>query len=87
MKHVPSQRLTVGAVVASIIGGFTIASYAPVAPAAEGDQELQEVVVTGSRIARRDNEANSPLVTVDSAAAGKPFGSQHRVLPEPAAHL
>ncbi len=68
MRHVPSQRVTVGAVVAAIIGGFTVASYAPSAPAADkSDEELQEVVVTGSRIARRDNEASSPLVTVDSA--------------------
>jgi iron complex outermembrane recepter protein len=31
-------------------------------------QKVQEVVVTGSRIARRDFTANSPIVTVNSAA-------------------
>ncbi|MDR2216380.1 MAG: TonB-dependent receptor [Nevskiaceae bacterium] len=40
----------------------------PVAFAADGADELTEVTVTGSRIVRRDTEANSPLVSVDSAA-------------------
>ena len=35
---------------------------------AEVEADLTEVTVTGSRITRRDYEANSPLVTVDSAA-------------------
>jgi outer membrane receptor protein involved in Fe transport len=45
-------------------------AYAPQVIAAEptADAELEEVQVTGSRIMRRDTEANSPLVTVDSAA-------------------
>lgn len=36
------------------------------APPAQG-QGLEEVVVTGSRIARRDFQANSPITTVDEA--------------------
>ncbi len=36
-------------------------------PAATGNDELQEVVVTGSRIRRVDAETASPILTVDSA--------------------
>jgi len=69
MKYTPFQRVTVGAAVAAIVGGFSLASYTPVAHAAQpAEEELSEVTVTGTRITRRDNEANSPLVTVDSAA-------------------
>ncbi|MES2604696.1 MAG: TonB-dependent receptor [Pseudomonadota bacterium] len=40
-----------------------------IAPAAYAqDDELEEVLVTGSRIVRRDYQANSPIVTVDAAA-------------------
>src|SRR5690348_2026624 len=34
----------------------------------KGDSVLQEVVVTGSRIKRRDYESQSPIVTVNSDA-------------------
>src|SRR6187397_1237326 len=71
MKYTPFQRVTVGAAVAAILGSFAVAGYTPSAraadaAAADGD-ELAEVTVTGSRIMRRDAEANSPLVTVDAA--------------------
>jgi len=39
-------------------------------------QPLEEVVVTGSRIVRRDYEANSPLQTVDRSASVCPQGSK-----------
>jgi iron complex outermembrane recepter protein len=69
MKNTPFQRVTVGAAVAAILGGFSLASYAPVSHAAEAEEdELAEITVTGSRILRRDNEANSPLVTIDAEA-------------------
>jgi len=69
MKKIPGlQPTTVGATVAAIIAGFAMSAHAPTARAAEGDQEaVVEMVITGSRILRRDYEANSPLVTVDSA--------------------
>jgi len=68
MKLTGIQPLTVGATVAAIVAGFAMAGHSPVARAAEATQEdLVEVVVTGSRIMRRDYEANSPLVTVDTA--------------------
>jgi len=41
-----------------------IAAQAAVAQEMAQDSRLEEVVVTGSRIARRDFEANSPIMTV-----------------------
>ena len=67
MNSSPYQRLTVGAAVAAIIAGVAMTSYTPVARTAEAADDLVEVVVTGSRILRRDTESNSPLVTVDAA--------------------
>jgi iron complex outermembrane receptor protein len=63
------RRNSIGASVAAILAGtmFTPSSPAFAAERA-ADDELAEMVVTGSRIARRDYEANSPLVTVDSEA-------------------
>jgi len=78
MKYTPFQRVTVGAAVAAILGSFATVGYSPAARSAEaaaaaGD-ELAEITVTGSRIQRRDAEANSPLVTVDSADLEKRSG-------------
>ena len=63
------RRDLIGATVAAIIAGtlaLPIAQPVRAADAAAAD-DISEVVVTGSRITRRDTEANSPLVTVDSA--------------------
>ncbi len=38
---------------------------------AESDASMQEVVVTGSRVRRLDNESASPIVTIDQAAIEK----------------
>src|SRR5690606_26295042 len=68
MKQKPFQQVTVGAAVAAILGSAAL--HSPVALAAEGEPgalELAEVTVTGSRIVRRDNVANSPIVTVGAA--------------------
>jgi iron complex outermembrane recepter protein len=59
-------RTTVAALLASA-GVLATMGAAGAAEPAE-NEELTDVVVTGSRIVRRDYEANSPLVTVDSAA-------------------
>ncbi len=53
-----SSRWLVAAAVAAAIGGSAIA--------AEPEEELQEVTVTGSRIVRRDLNAPSPIVTVST---------------------
>ncbi|HEU4620234.1 MAG TPA: TonB-dependent receptor [Gammaproteobacteria bacterium] len=62
-----------GATVTSltVLGPALVAAALPngAARAQQSDQSqaLEEVVVTGSRIARRDFEANSPITTVDQA--------------------
>ncbi|MEP7299869.1 MAG: TonB-dependent receptor plug domain-containing protein, partial [Burkholderiales bacterium] len=69
MKNAYWQGHSVAASIAAILAGISMASQAPAALAAEpAADELSEVTVTGSRITRRDYEANSPLVTVESAA-------------------
>lgn len=69
MSYTPFQRVTVGAAVAAIIGSFAAAGYSPSVRAADADaaDDLAEITVTGSRITKRDAEANSPLVTVEAA--------------------
>lgn len=62
-------------VASSILTGLTLAAAATAVPAAAQDQaepqsppsatELDAVIVTGSRIARQDYIANSPIVTVN----------------------
>jgi iron complex outermembrane recepter protein len=56
----------VRASVAAALGTAVMAGYVQQVSAAEEEvtEELQEVVVTGSRIARPDYAANSPIVTV-----------------------
>jgi outer membrane receptor protein involved in Fe transport len=63
-------RVSVAASVAAILGSASaMLAYTSAATAADaGDDQLEEVQVTGSRIVRRDNQANSPLVTIDAAA-------------------
>jgi iron complex outermembrane recepter protein len=60
MKHKSIQHMSVSAAVAAILG--SVAFQSSVALSAE--EELTEVTVTGSRIARRDFESSSPIVTV-----------------------
>ena len=50
--------------VAAVLGSSVSAMFVPPVLAADED-ELEEVVVTGSRIVRRDLETNSPLLTID----------------------
>ena len=68
MKNKSFHRLSVSASIAAILGSAAMYSFSPTVYAAEEEDGLAEVTVTGSRIQRRDLEANSPLVTVDSAA-------------------
>jgi iron complex outermembrane receptor protein len=55
----------VRAAVAATLGAAFLLSNPSSANAAEDETELDEVHVTGSRIVRRDFEANSPILTVD----------------------
>ncbi len=79
MNSIPYPRATVGAAIAAVLAGVTLAAYTPRASSAEAasaqeDVQLEEVVVTGSRIRRRDTEANSPLVTVEAEALEQKAG-------------
>ena len=60
-------RYCVRAAVAAALGTSLGAAGTGFAAEASADgKELEEIQVTGSRITRRDNTANSPIVTVDS---------------------
>ncbi len=61
------QHVSVAATVAAILGGVALSTHTPAA-FAQDSLEITEVVVTGSRIMRKDLTSNSPLVTVDTAA-------------------
>ncbi len=69
--RVDRRRVLVRATVAAIIAAAAYVPLSPSAnaaePAAASAEDLVEVVVTGSRITRRDAIANSPLVSVDAA--------------------
>jgi iron complex outermembrane receptor protein len=51
--------------VSAALGVMVMSSIAPVAYAAD-EAQLEEIVITGSRIVRRDYQSNSPIVTVDA---------------------
>jgi iron complex outermembrane receptor protein len=62
-KVFPGSKSLLGAAVAAVIGaGATQQSWAA---EDDGNGRLEEVVVTGSRIVRRDLETNSPLLTIE----------------------
>ncbi|WP_404711993.1 TonB-dependent receptor domain-containing protein [Sphingomonas sp. MMS24-J13] len=60
-------RTTALASITSALLGIGTPVLAQNAPAAAAEPAGQEIVVTGSRIARRDFEANSPIVTANQA--------------------
>lgn len=51
--------------VAAAIAGLTTAGYAQAQEPAQGERQVDEITVTGSRIVRQDFTANSPIQTVD----------------------
>lgn len=67
LMHTRKPLASIPLAIAMIVGasGAQFVS-AQEAPAAGAPQELGEVVVTGSRIVRRDYESQSPIVTVES---------------------
>ncbi len=68
MKNSFFRNTSVRASVAAILGAAAFAGYSQATIAADASADgLDEVTVTGSRIRRPDLEANSPLVSVDSA--------------------
>lgn len=62
----PSVFLRQSAIAIAVAAACATSAYAANA-AAPADEGLSEIVVTGSRIARRDYEANSPIMTVDDS--------------------
>lgn len=52
--------------VSAALGAMVLSSIAPVAYAQDDAAQLEEIVITGSRIVRRDYQSNSPIVTVDA---------------------
>jgi outer membrane receptor protein involved in Fe transport len=58
------RRSLLSASVSAAVGAFAIGGLSTNTLAQ--DEELEEIVVTGSRIVRRDYESNSPIVTVDN---------------------
>jgi len=64
----PRRYTRVAATVSAILAGTVFNSLPVHAADADADAEVTELVITGSRISRRDYEANSPLVSVDAAA-------------------
>jgi outer membrane cobalamin receptor len=52
----------------SVAAALNAVGYGVVTPGAYAQENLDEILVTGSRITRRDNVANSPIVTIDSDA-------------------
>ncbi len=74
IKTIQQKRKVLHCAVAAVLGTSVTAVYAPRAlaqeePTTQTEQReptsLEEVVVTGSRIVRRDLTTNSPLLTVD----------------------
>lgn len=62
----PAHRVAV-AVALALAGGMpALAAESAAEPAGQEDIQLEEVTVTGSRIVRRDLDAASPVVTVES---------------------
>jgi outer membrane receptor protein involved in Fe transport len=62
LRNTKSSRLVRLAVTAALSGAASLATQAQEAP--QSDDGLSEIVVTGSRIARRDYTSDSPIVTV-----------------------
>ena len=59
-----SLSLSIAAAIAGMASGVvSVGAYAQAVP-----DQLEEVVVTGSRIVRRDTTSNSPIVTIEQDA-------------------
>ena len=73
-------RLIAAVLLGGAIAGLTVSaafadSSAPAADSTEKPASIEPIVVTGSRISRRDYQSDSPIATIDEstlAAAGQP---------------
>ena len=88
--HDRGLQLSVIAASSSVILGSALAlvpaSRAVAQDQQQAPQQLEEITVTGSRILRRDNSSNSPIVTIESDAfrsqSGLNFEAYLNQLPE-----
>ena len=67
--------LLTGAMAGLTVSAALADSPAPAADSPEKAANIEPIVVTGSRISRRDYQSDSPIVTIDEstlAAAGQP---------------
>jgi iron complex outermembrane receptor protein len=66
---IKNTKLSRAIQLAMLSGAYTVGMGAmPTAQAQQAGAEVEEIVVTGSRIVRRDFEGNSPVFTLDSSA-------------------
>jgi iron complex outermembrane recepter protein len=73
LSHARSSSQGSLAAIAFLVAGIirasgSVAADAPATPAEEKPDALETIVVTGSRISRRDYEAESPITTIGSSA-------------------
>ena len=64
-----------GAIAGPVVSAAVADSSTPAADAPEKAASIEAIVVTGSRIARRDYQSDSPIATIDESAlsaAGQP---------------
>ena len=61
MTRTIGKKTVVAAAVTSCVAGFAV----PASLQAQGAQEVEEIIVTGSRIPRRDFRSTSPITTID----------------------
>jgi len=59
------RRTYILSVIAIILASLSTAAHAQDAGNTDSDDSIEEIIVTGSRIARRDNFSNSPIYTFD----------------------
>ncbi|RYZ67180.1 MAG: hypothetical protein EOP08_03320, partial [Proteobacteria bacterium] len=71
MQVSSSSFLVRAAVAAALTTGYALTAMAAEPAAAVSEDKLEEVVLTGSRIVRRDTESTSPLVTVEKEVLEK----------------
>lgn len=66
MSHPIRSRLRILTVSSAAVVGLTLSSSFITPVFAQGQETLEEVTVTGSRIVRRDYASNSPIVTIEA---------------------
>jgi len=83
VSHGPSAKLLnmiATVLLSTAMAGFSVSNALAESPSASADSQeksetMEAIVVTGSRISRRDYQSDSPIVTIDQsslAAAGQP---------------